>query len=61
MQDTESGECVWKGIADVMPDREENKAWSRSGTCVVKCSGICTNMASPTQTLISWPSGLKWR
>ena len=61
MQDRERGECAWKGIAGVMPDQEENKAWSQSGACVMKCSGICTNMAGPTQMLVSWTSGLKRR
>lgn len=58
MQDAERGECVWKGVAGVTVDREENKAWSGRGACVMKCPGICTDMASPIQMLVSWP---KWR
>jgi len=53
MQDREREECMWKGIAGVMPDQEENTAWNQSGACVMKCSRVCTNMAGPTQLPVS--------
>lgn len=50
------GECVWQGIAGMMPAQEENKAASRSGTGVVKCSGFGTTRVGPAR-LAGWLEG----
>lgn len=52
--------CV-EGISGMMPIQEVNKACSHSGACVIKYSGICTNVGGPSQMLVNGPSGLKWR
>lgn len=54
---TEKGECAWKGIAGVMPDQEENKAWSQSGKLFALKS--FANPVTPSFSLFVHPGRLK--